>query len=286
MRNITVSEGKAGHVTSEILPELKKALDAAKTSKGLKSELTNRFGTRTDVAYNLATNQGRAAYEATPGFASSGMSTGDLMRYATAVAERSPIPTRSFGNPSTTTALTTPVYARSYSSAFPSRDATTARTVGSATTPFSAPRVSVDEVVAIGKRASAHAEKTGTAVTEISAPSVRSSANTARTSEAIPTPIPMKNTTPTAPTIPRTVSSTNTNTDGEVERLKRIEANYERDKAMLAKEKAPALARSASHDVGHAEGTNGRVVSDTAEIKKLTRAMEREVANRIVEKSK
>ncbi len=96
----------------------------------------------------------------------------------------------------------------------------------------------------------------------------------------------MKNTTPTAPTIPRTVSSTNTNTDGEVERLKRIEANYERDKAMLAKEKAPALARSASHDVGHAEGTNGRVVSDTAEIKKLTRAMEREVANRIVEKSK
>jgi hypothetical protein len=41
--------------------------------------------------------------------------------------------------------------------------------------------------------------------------------------------------------------------DLELERLRRIEANYEKDKAMLAKE-APALARSDSHDVGHAEG--------------------------------
>ncbi len=151
------------------------------------------------------------------------------MRYATAVAERSPIPTRSFGSPASMSALTTPVYARSYSSAFSDstipHDTTIARTVGSATTPFSAPRVSVDEVVAIGKRASAHAEKTGTAVTEIPAPSVRST-NAARTSEPFTAPIPMKNTTPTVPTIPRTVSSPNT--DGEVERLKRIEANYEK----------------------------------------------------------
>ncbi|GHV53902.1 hypothetical protein AGMMS49579_13500 [Spirochaetia bacterium] len=42
--------------------------------------------------------------------------------------------------------------------------------------------------------------------------------------------------------------------DAELERLRRIEANYEKDKAMLAKEKVPALARSDSHEVGHAEG--------------------------------
>ena len=43
--------------------------------------------------------------------------------------------------------------------------------------------------------------------------------------------------------------------DAEIERLRRIEANYERDKAVLAKEKkAPALARSESRDIGHAEG--------------------------------
>jgi hypothetical protein len=42
--------------------------------------------------------------------------------------------------------------------------------------------------------------------------------------------------------------------DAELERLRKIEANYEHDKAMPAKEKAPALARSASHEVGHAEG--------------------------------
>jgi hypothetical protein len=41
--------------------------------------------------------------------------------------------------------------------------------------------------------------------------------------------------------------------DTELERLRRVEANYEKDKAMLAKEKAPALARSESHDIGHAE---------------------------------
>jgi hypothetical protein len=41
--------------------------------------------------------------------------------------------------------------------------------------------------------------------------------------------------------------------DAELDRLRRIEANYERDKAAMAKEKAPALARSESHDVGHAE---------------------------------
>jgi hypothetical protein len=33
-----------------------------------------------------------------------------------------------------------------------------------------------------------------------------------------------------------------------------MEANYERDKAMLERERQPALARSASHEVGHAEG--------------------------------
>jgi hypothetical protein len=41
--------------------------------------------------------------------------------------------------------------------------------------------------------------------------------------------------------------------DAEIERLRRLEKNYEKDKAMLAREKAPALARSESHDIGHAE---------------------------------
>jgi hypothetical protein len=43
--------------------------------------------------------------------------------------------------------------------------------------------------------------------------------------------------------------------DAELERLRKINANYEKDKAKLAREKAPALARSASHDIGHAEGS-------------------------------
>ena len=190
--------------------------------------------------------------------------------------------------------LTTPVYARSYANSFPSYDMTTSRTVGNATAPFNAARVSVDEVVTLGKKAGARAEKTGTAIAEIPA-MAGSGASMAKSSETLPaskagaTGASAMSTTSAgnnapamsaAPSLPRKTN------DPELERLRRIEANYEKDKAMLAKEKAPALARSESHDVGHAEGTNGRTISDTAEIKKLTRAMEREVANRIVEKSK
>jgi hypothetical protein len=42
--------------------------------------------------------------------------------------------------------------------------------------------------------------------------------------------------------------------DAELERLRRVETNYERDKAAMVREKAPVMARSESHEVGHAEG--------------------------------
>jgi hypothetical protein len=49
--------------------------------------------------------------------------------------------------------------------------------------------------------------------------------------------------------------------DAEFERLRKINANYEKDKAKLARERAPALARSASHDIGHAEGSEEDTIS-------------------------
>ena len=55
--------------------------------------------------------------------------------------------------------------------------------------------------------------------------------------------------------------------DAEIERLRRIEANYEKDKAMLARQKQPALARSESHDVGHAEGEGSISLSKQEEFK-------------------
>jgi hypothetical protein len=60
-----------------------------------------------------------------------------------------------------------------------------------------------------------------------------------------------------------------TGRDAELERLRKIEANYEHDKAALAKEKAPALARSDSHDVGHAEGEE-RYVEEKRNINEMT----------------
>ncbi|MDR0312031.1 MAG: hypothetical protein LBI14_00375 [Treponema sp.] len=58
------------------------------------------------------------------------------------------------------------------------------------------------------------------------------------------------------PSVPEFALHSQKNQPGnaELERLRKIEANYERDKAMLARQKQPALARSESHDVGHAEG--------------------------------
>jgi len=44
----------------------------------------------------------------------------------------------------------------------------------------------------------------------------------------------------------------------EFERLRKVEANFKNDKADLAKQKQPALARSETHDVGHAGGSGER----------------------------
>jgi len=65
--------------------------------------------------------------------------------------------------------------------------------------------------------------------------------------------------------------------DAELERLKRIEANYEKDKAMLAKERTPALARSDTHDVGHAEGVDVGAESNRSEIKRMSSKLKNQI---------
>jgi hypothetical protein len=68
--------------------------------------------------------------------------------------------------------------------------------------------------------------------------------------------------------------------DPELARLRRIEANYERDKAMLEREKQPALARSATHEVGHAEGVEEEVPS-RMEIKKMSAQLENKLKSKV-----
>jgi hypothetical protein len=62
----------------------------------------------------------------------------------------------------------------------------------------------------------------------------------------------------------------------ELARLRRIEANYEKDKAML--ERQPALARSDTHDVGHAEGAGE---ADETAIKKMSAKFENLIKNEV-----
>jgi hypothetical protein len=66
----------------------------------------------------------------------------------------------------------------------------------------------------------------------------------------------------------------------ELERLRRIEANYEKDKAMLAKEKTPALARSDSHEVGHAEGGDTDYINPEKALLKISDNLLKELAKR------
>jgi hypothetical protein len=67
--------------------------------------------------------------------------------------------------------------------------------------------------------------------------------------------------------------------DRELERLRKIEANYERDKAALVRERAPALARSESHDIGHAEGSGKRALD--GEEKKATELFQQSVLRKL-----
>jgi len=62
--------------------------------------------------------------------------------------------------------------------------------------------------------------------------------------------------------------------DAELERLRRVEANFEKDKAALARRKQPALARSESRDVGHAEG----IGDDTDSSEKTADAIYKNIA--------
>jgi hypothetical protein len=63
--------------------------------------------------------------------------------------------------------------------------------------------------------------------------------------------------------------------DAELARLRRIEANYERDKALLAREK-PALARRDTHDVGNADADE-----QTDSPEKLAARLYRDIAKAI-----
>lgn len=68
----------------------------------------------------------------------------------------------------------------------------------------------------------------------------------------------------------------------EEEKLRKIEANYIKDTAMLAKEKAPALARSDTHEIGHAEGSGGEL--DRKDIKQLKEFLGNEIKEQLIGK--
>jgi len=224
LRSITVPDGKSPEAAA-LLPEVKESIRSVSTAKDLRKELARRIGSRSDAAFNLSTPAGQNAFASIPRFIESGYQKADLSRYLREVRGQDvrPVYASSFTSPAR---LTPPVIKAP-------------RTAGNIPSVGDSPRVSVDEVAPITTRRTPVASATATS--GLSYASAPIPAPAARSPSAV---------TPAASATRRPSAR-----DAELERLKRIEANYKKDKAMLAKEKAPALARSDTHDVGHAEGT-------------------------------
>ena len=140
------------------------------------------------------------------------------------------------------------------------------RTAGNIPSVGDSPRVSVDEVAPITTRRTPVASATATS--GLSYASAPIPAPAARSPSAV---------TPAAVTPAASATRRPSARDAEIERLKRIEANYKKDKAMLAKERTPALARSDTHDVGHAEGTD----QDNQDIKRIAKQLSKNVKDEL-----
>lgn len=252
LRSITVPDGKSPEAAA-LLPEVKESIGSVSTAKDLRKELARRIGSRSDAAFNLSTPAGQNAFASIPRFIESGYQKADLSRYLREVRGQDvrPVYASSFTSPAR---LTPPVIKAP-------------RTAGNIPSVGDSPRVSVDEVAPImtsrSSRSatvpSASAMTTGSPATPVSPARAPASATAARSAVAVPT------------------SPARSAKDTEIERLKRIEANYKKDKAMLAKERAPALARSDTHDVGHAEGTD----QDNQDIKRIAKQLSKNVKDEL-----
>lgn len=263
LRDITIPEGKTGYVASEIIPELNKALSGTNSAKGLQQRLVESLGGRSDIAYNLTTPRGRNAYTATPQFKASGMNDGDLTRYIDRIANTG----------STNANVPSPVYATSLASSMAAQRFARGHMSGSI--PMNAQANTTTSVT--------HSAPASTAAMNTAMNTVQSAPRSMTAStKAQNTVHEARTVTPTTTPSPVRTQAQRTE-DPELARLRRIEANYDKDKAMLAKEKAPALARSESHDVGHAEGTDAGMESDRSAIKRMSAKFTNQIKTELTE---
>ncbi len=227
--------GRENQYKEQVHPVIEEMLRGNKDSRGFGKMLSGTLGRRNDVAYNLGSSLGLNSYMGTGVFHGSGMSAGDLMGYISRVQ----------GNKN----MAGPVYARNiHPGTFPRLDQVYGN-LGYPSDMDISPigRSNPGDGLDMSQNISVPGQE-GKIYQSLS--SMMQSGGPAEGPANTNVNIPAQSNIEA----PRPVSEMPTQ-DAEMDRLRRIEANYERDKAALAREKQPVLARSASHDVGHAEGT-------------------------------
>ncbi len=242
LESIRVPAGREKQYKEQVHPVIEEMLRGNRDSGGFGKMLSGTLGRRNDVAYNLGSSSGLRGYMESPAFSQSGLGSSDLMGYIQQV-QNSGGRNHNFGGGS-------PVYARNvHPGTFPRLD----QVYGSAGYHYDM------DISPIGRNNPGSSD--GLDISQnISQPGQEGKIYQSLSSmmqNSGPADVPA-NTNVNIPVqgnieAPRPAANMSTQ-DAELERLRRIEANYERDKAALVRERQPVLARSASHDVGHAEG--------------------------------
>jgi hypothetical protein len=249
-RQMKVPAGKERYYETELSPVIRQAVGGSRDGEGLRRNLAGALRNRADTVYNVGTPAGRAGY-----LGDGMLAEADILRYAGLSGGSGP------------------VYARQVTTRIPVKgDAGTGLIGGRSAAP-----VETSDIVSLRMPA---ASGQGTLAIDAAAGRQVDIPKPAQTNLNTQT-----QTRPETQTQPETGAGEKIRQfsarDAELERLRRIEANSEKDKAMLAREKVPALARSDSHDVGHAEG-NGNKKPEVNQVKKMNNVFREAIIDEIV----
>ncbi|QQO08999.1 hypothetical protein [Breznakiella homolactica] len=285
LNSMKVPEGREGYYKSELAPLVQTAVREGKTVEGLRQALGRVLKGRNDTAYNVASPEGTAGYRAGAIAHSGGMSERTLNRYIEQVRRNSGLAAIAGSLPamSSMAGMASPsVYLRSlgnrsFGSSPSIHSGMNNRFVSLGGSGSSGGSVPTGGITGSGGEMNVLRAALGGVGPELSGGSGITGTTAGGTGSGVPVPstrTPRRVNSGTAPA--QTVRGMTTGNradhprtgmgeqDRELERLRKIEANYEQDKAELSKAKQPALARSVSHDVGHAEGTE-----DSVDLKKV-----------------
>ncbi len=235
LKHVQVPQGREEYYREALEGKVKEAVRSSGGKGKLWETLVKELGSRSDTVYNLASHAGMESYLHTESYYRSGMSPADLSQYVTRIQGNSVGEKRKGKAPA-------PVYVR---------DTVPSSTIGGAASSegWSRSMPRTGGTVILGRM--------GDEKKPENLSGEHSDAN------VIPFVIPSAADTKKVP------KSDSQPSDPETMRLRRIEAEYEKEKAEWEKKRQPVLARSATHDLGGAESVERNKASSTIMVNEI-----------------